>query len=50
MTRFCWIGLPALLVMTTFYLSFYFFEGVGVGDVEFGDGGAAQGFEMGSAA
>ena len=30
--------------------SFDFFEGVGLGDVEFGDGGSAQGFEMGSAA
>jgi len=25
-------------------------RGVGLGDIEFGDGGAAEGFEMGSAA
>ena len=34
----------------SFCLSFNFVEGVGLTDVELGDGGAAQGFEMGSAA
>ena len=34
----------------SFCLSFDLFDGVGLGDVEFGDGGAAQGFEVGSAA
>src|SRR5258708_152724 len=40
MTGCCW----------AFHLLFNFFERVGLGDVEFGDGGAAEGFEMGSAA
>ena len=35
---------------TSFCIAFHFFEGVGLGDVEFGDGGAAERFEMGSAA
>ena len=32
------------------FRGFDFFDGVGLGDVEFGNGGAAEGFEMGSAA
>jgi hypothetical protein len=39
-----WVG------MTILYLSFDFFKGVGLGDFEFGYGGAAQRFEMGSRA
>jgi hypothetical protein len=36
--------------MTIFCFIFNFFEGMRMGDVEFGDGGAAESFEMGSAA
>ena len=50
--RCCWwdwrAGAPAPhFGMTS---GFDFFYGVGLGDVEFGDGGAAEGCEMGSAA
>ena len=43
--------LPLLLsLLVALHLSFNFFEGVSLGDIEFGDGGAAEGFEMGSGA
>ncbi len=41
---------PYFSAYLTFHLSLDFFEGVGVGDVEFGYGGAAKGFEMGAGA
>jgi len=39
-----------LLYVNSLSLEFDLFEGVGLGDVELGDGGAAEGCEMGSAA
>ncbi len=55
MTRVCLHGACARFGMTRFCLAFLYvlvnlFEGVGLGDIEFGDGGAAERFEMGSAA
>jgi len=42
---FLWSGF-----LKTDFVTFDFFDGVSLGDIEFGDGSAAQSFEMGSAA
>src|SRR5580704_7632850 len=44
------VGMTNLHFLAFDVLAFDFFYGVGLGDVEFGDGGAAKGLEMSSAA
>ena len=50
MTRARSTGIFARFGMTILYFAFDLLDGMGLTDIEFGDGGAAERFEMGSAA